>query len=94
ILLENSGITNNKVNSAEIDYLTPNETGIFLKKEMDFNVKEVEFVKNMIVDTYNKIMSHQFTKGCNKENCKWCNFSKHNFVPAQFHNEEISSLDD
>ncbi len=82
------------MHSAEIDYLTPNETGIFLKKEMEFNNNEVEFVKKMIIDTYSKIMSHQFTKGCGKETCKWCNFSKHNFVPDQFCNEETSALDD
>ncbi|MCH2022213.1 MAG: ATP-dependent helicase [Saprospiraceae bacterium] len=94
ILLENSGLTTDKVISAEIDYLTPNQNGQFLKKYIEFNSNEVEFVKKMIVDTYNKIMSHQFTPGCDNENCKWCNFSKHNLVPDQFDNEQTSALDD
>ena len=30
----------------------------------------------LIKDVYTKIMNHEFSEGCNKPDCKWCNFQK------------------
>ena len=94
ILLENSSLTSYKVHSAEIDYLSPDETGNFPKKMIEFHTKEVNMVKKIIEQTYEKIMNHEFSEGCGEPNCKWCNFAKRNLVPQSFVNEEVELLDD
>lgn len=94
ILLESSSLTSYKVRSAEIDYLSPNEEGIFPNKELIFNTKEVNMVKKMIEQTYQKITQHEFSEGCGEPTCKWCNFADRNLVPQSFVNEAVEMLDD
>ena len=94
ILLESSSLTSYKVRSAEIDYLSPNEEGVFPNKELIFNTKEVNLVKKMIEQTYQKITQHEFSEGCGEPTCKWCNFADRNLVPQSFVNEAVEMLDD
>jgi DNA helicase-2/ATP-dependent DNA helicase PcrA len=39
----------------------------------------IPFVENLITVSYEKIMNHEFTHGCGKEDCNWCNFVRENF---------------
>ncbi len=39
---------------------------------------DVAIVKTQIKDTYTRIMNHEFDKGCEKEDCTWCNFVRTN----------------
>lgn len=94
ILLENSSLTSYRVRSAEIDYLTPNEEGIFPNKSIQFETKEVNLVKKMIQEVYHNITQHNFAEGCGEAHCKWCNFAKRNLIPNSFVNEEVELLDD
>jgi len=94
ILVENANITSYKVRSAEIDYLTPNDQGIFPSKRIEFSVKEVNMVKKMIENTHKSILNHEFTEGCGEPQCKWCNFAQRNLVPNSFVNEMAEALDD
>ncbi|BDS14441.1 ATP-dependent helicase [Aureispira anguillae] len=94
ILLENSNLTSYKVRSAEIDYLTPNEEGVFPNKSITFDTKEVNLVKKMIQQVYDNIINHRFAEGCGEAHCKWCNFAQRNLIPASFSHEEIELLDD
>jgi len=94
ILIENSNLSPYPVLSAEIDYLTPNEEGIFPSKSIDFKPKEVALVQTMIEQVYQNIMSHNFAEGCGEKHCKWCNFAQRNLAPNQFSNAEVELLDD
>jgi DNA helicase-2/ATP-dependent DNA helicase PcrA len=94
ILLENSNLTTHPVLSGEIDYLSPDDKGLFPQKSIDFNLKEVNLVKAIIKATYSSILNHEFSEGCGSSNCKWCNFAEHNLVPESFVNEEVEALDD
>ncbi len=94
ILLENSGLVSHKVRTAEIDYLSPNESDLFPSKTMEISTKDVELVGEMIVTTYKAIKAHKFGRGCNKKHCKWCNFVKKKQMPESFRNEETEKLDD
>lgn len=94
ILLENSSLTSYKVRSAEIDYLTPNEEGLFPSKSIEFKTKQVNMVKKMIEQVYSNIMNHRFSEGCGESHCKWCNFAQRNVAPNEFSNAEVELLDD
>jgi DNA helicase-2/ATP-dependent DNA helicase PcrA len=94
ILIENSSLTSYSVRSAEIDYLTPNEEGLFISKSIEFKTKEVNLVKKMIEQVYQNIMNHNFAEGCGEKYCKWCNFAQRNLAPNQFSNLEVELLDD
>lgn len=38
--------------------------------------KDENFVRKQLKDTYLRILNHDFDKGCGKEDCYWCNFTK------------------
>jgi DNA helicase-2/ATP-dependent DNA helicase PcrA len=94
ILIESSGLTPLPIKSAEIDYLSPNEQDIFPCKSMEIKDKDVDIVGDLIVKTYNNIKAHNFSEGCNKRYCKWCNFVKKQQMPDSFRDEELELLDD
>lgn len=75
-LLENVSDKNYDVISGEIDFVEPEEDTL---KKIKIMVKddEFQFVKQQIVSTYHKIMNKEFTQGCEKEDCQWCNFNKY-----------------
>ncbi len=94
ILIENSGLSNLQVKSAEIDYLSPDESSIFPNKKMYISDQDVVAVGNLIVETYDNIKEQRFSEGCNKTYCKWCNFVKNQLSPDSFRDEEEELLDD
>jgi DNA helicase II / ATP-dependent DNA helicase PcrA len=94
ILIENSGVTTLKVKSAAIDYLSPSESETFPYKSMEINTADVEAVGHLITETYAKIQAQDFSEGCNKSYCKWCNFVKTQLSPDSFRDEEDELLDD
>ncbi|MCF8247039.1 MAG: ATP-dependent helicase [Saprospiraceae bacterium] len=80
--------------SAEISYLEPDAKGAFTDKRIHFEPGDVAFVKNLIVDTYGKIMRQEFYEGCGEANCSWCNFLKNQQQVDSFAEVEIEELDD
>ena len=66
--------------SGEMDFIEKDsKSGKYQKVRVDITYEDVEFVKAQIQDTYAKIMDHQFTRGCNEENCTWCEFVKQEY---------------
>ena len=94
IMLDASGLAPHPVKTAEIDYLSPNEQEIFPAKKMDIRPDNVAHVGELIVNTYKNIMEHNFSEGCGKAYCKWCNFVKKQKMPESFRDEELELLDD
>ncbi len=60
--------------SGEIDYLEKSDEKQFVKHKFQIVQDEVDTVKAQIRDTYQKIKNLEFTQGCGKEDCEWCNF--------------------
>lgn len=94
ILLETANFSNYKVRSAAIDYITPDNDGEFPLKSIDLEAKEVRIVKELIKVSYENILNHQFSEGCGKRGCKWCNFALRNTAVDSFNNEEAEMMDD
>ena len=83
-----------KVKKGEISYLEADNKNQYIKKELTFNVNDVETVKKMISESYQKILNHEFYEGCGKDNCLWCNFVKQNILPDSFIDKDAEDLDD
>lgn len=94
LLVESSGITLHPVRQAQIDYLTPNGNGVFEQKAIEISREDVEQFKAILKNTYRSIQQHEFTQGCGKRSCKWCNFVKRVEVAERFNNPDVEELDD
>jgi DNA helicase II / ATP-dependent DNA helicase PcrA len=94
ILYENWRNNSHRIVSGEISYLDPDGKGEFPSRRIVFQPEDVLFVKNLIKDTYGKIMRQEFYEGCGEPNCSWCSFLKHQERVDTFAEEEIEELDD
>ncbi|HHH50502.1 MAG TPA: ATP-dependent helicase, partial [Saprospiraceae bacterium] len=94
LLFENYKNIDYEVISMEIAYTEPDKTGVFHNPKLTPSSKEVEDVRQLIKDTYQKIMNQEFYEGCNESYCTWCNFVKNQITPATFSQEVTESLDD
>lgn len=94
ILYENWRNNSHRIVSGEISYLEPDGQGVFPSRQLVFQPEDVTFVKNLIKDTYGKIMRQEFYEGCGKPECSWCNFLKNQEQVNSFAEEEIEELDD
>lgn len=83
-----------KVQSAGIFYLEADNKNEYVSRQLDFRPDDVETVKILITDTYQKIMDHQFYEGCGEKGCRWCNFVKQNILADSFADFEAEELDD
>ena len=67
--------------SGEMDFIEKEEGKVkdFVKIKVPVTKEAIIFVKNQIKDTWQKIMNHEFSKGCGKDDCYWCEFVKGQF---------------
>lgn len=63
-----------KMVSGEIDFLERNEKKEFIKHRFVIMQDEVDTVAAQIKEVYTKIKGLEFSTGCGKEKCEWCNF--------------------
>ena len=82
------------IKTAEISYADPTKDGAFVSKIINISNEDIESVGKLITETYAKIMSHEFYRGCNEDNCHWCNFVKNDKAPDSFTDSSIEDLDD
>jgi DNA helicase-2/ATP-dependent DNA helicase PcrA len=62
--------------SAEFDFVEPDkDSGQFFKEPIAITPQDLSFVQNQIVTVYSKIKNKEFTQGCGKEDCNWCQFT-------------------
>ncbi len=61
--------------SAEFDFVEPDKaTGEYIKQRVLITNDDVAIVKQQITSTYTKIKAKEFSQGCGKEECTWCDF--------------------
>ena len=82
LLVDNDRRKNWTVVSTEFDFVEP-EKDVYVKEKVVIRPEDLEVVKAQIKDTYTRIMNHEFTKGCGKEDCNWCTFVRSNFQSPQ-----------
>jgi DNA helicase-2/ATP-dependent DNA helicase PcrA len=77
ILLDNDRSNDWQTVSVEFDFVEPVKNE-YKKERIVVTPEDVDIVSAQITDTWNRIKSHDFSKGCGKEDCDWCNFIKNN----------------
>jgi len=75
ILLDNEKFNNWNAVSAEFDFVEPVKNE-YKTEKIIITKEDIGIVLGQITDTWQKIQNHEFSKGCGKEDCHWCNFVK------------------
>jgi len=94
LLYEQFDKTGKSASSGRIAYVSPDEQGEFPQLELNYEVVDMQFMQDTVVDTYQKIRAQQFYEGCGADDCKWCNFVRQQQRPYSFHHPAIEDLDD
>lgn len=94
LLLENKGGEHRKVSTASISYLDLDNEGKLFEHQVKISPKDIRDFKQLLQDSYRKIMDQEFYTGCGKERCEWCRFVTENINPPGLSSEEIEALDD
>jgi len=83
LLIENDRKTNYKVVTGELDFVEPDATTKQQTKHKIFiSPEDEQAVGLQLVDSYNRIMKHEFNEGCGEEDCTWCTFVRYNYKPT------------
>lgn len=77
LLLENYKDRNWKVRMGMFDYIQKGKkSGQFKRIQVPVFPQDEEVVMKQIRNSYARIMNHDFSKGCSKPECYWCNFAR------------------
>lgn len=58
------------------DFIETNSNNEYVRFTIPIQEHDLTIVKEQVKDVYERIMNHEFDKGCNDEHCRWCNFAK------------------
>lgn len=94
LLYRQSEINQQPARQGVISFLDPNRDGVLEEHVLTFEEEHSIFIRQLILDTYQKIMDQQFFEGCNEPGCVWCQFLKKNVDIDSFSEPEIEELDD
>ncbi|MCK6612104.1 MAG: ATP-dependent helicase [Bacteroidia bacterium] len=76
LLMDNDPTKDWEMESAEFDFVEPDQQdGHFHKEKVTILPGDLEIVKRQVIEVYKKIKAREFTQGCGKEDCEWCNFT-------------------
>ncbi len=93
LLYENFRANLIRVTSGEISYVEVDVRGHFKTKTFDFEPKDSQILRGLILESWQRIQAQDF-KGCGKKTCAWCNFIKNNKPLNSFRIEKNELLDD
>lgn len=95
ILLESDPGNTWNFEEGTFDFVQPDDqSGKFQFKSIDISNEDVATVKEQITDSFRAIRAHEFEKGCNEEDCMWCNFVKFNELDMSSRHGEEAEPDD
>lgn len=60
-----------------VDFVEPDKLGNFTRAVVRVEPDDVSYVKSQMSSVYNHIMNKEFSEGCHKEDCEWCNFVRY-----------------
>ncbi len=74
LLIDADKRNNWKLEKAVMDFVEKNKANEYDYKEVTISPQDKEYVSQELITAYTQIKNHEFTKGCGKEECSWCNF--------------------
>lgn len=70
-----------EMQQAFFDFVEPDKkTKEYIQQSVPISIADIETVKTQVKETYSAIKSHQFSQGCGRDDCEWCNFTKFNKI--------------
>jgi len=78
LLLQGDDRLHHPMRNGVMDFVEQTKDGRFHRRKFEVEPFEMEIVGTQLTDTYEKIKNHEFTQGCEEDNCKWCNFVNEN----------------
>ncbi len=94
LLYENQAGATERVTKGSIVYLDPDAEGVFPVRTITFQRRDIEQLRTILREVYDKIQQHQFYEGCGKPECVWCRFLREDLAVESFTNQEVEELDD
>ena len=92
LLLDSDKRNNWNMTSGWMDFVEPHkDTKELFRQKIVVKPEDIDIVGRQITETWGKIQNHQFTEGCQKEDCTWCNFVKNDFI---FLGEKVQDEDE
>ena len=85
ILVDNYEQKNWKVVSSEFDFIEPDKKKNYQKQKLVIKPEDITTVTQQIKTVWEKIQNREFSIGCGKEDCHWCNFVKTNNMAIALH---------
>lgn len=77
LLMDNDPTRDWEMVSAEFDFVEPDQDdGHYHKERVNIVPGDLEIVKRQVIEVYGKIKAREFTQGCGKDDCEWCNFTR------------------
>ena len=86
ILVDNDTNNNWKAVSTQFDFIEPDDDGEYFTEKIVISPNDIAIVTEQISDTWQKIQNKEFTKGCGKPDCDYCNLVKNNKIFVKLHN--------
>ncbi len=94
LLINNDKRHNYKTLSGEMFFVEPDIKGNYSREKIFINDDEIKFMENLIKDVYLKIKNHEFSNGCGKKNCEWCNFNTYYLTKRTYSSENLLGNDE
>ncbi|MCU0428532.1 MAG: ATP-dependent helicase [Cytophagaceae bacterium] len=79
LLLDHQHRRKMKMLYGEIDFIEKDKDSQFQKRMVEVSESDLSIVKGQLKDSYTRIMNLEFSQGCGKPHCTWCNFVKNNY---------------
>lgn len=91
LLLNNDKLHKYQTVSGEMFFVEPDDSGRFYRETIKIHPEEFIFMENLIKEVYTKIKNHEFSEGCQKPDCEWCNFNKFYLNKKIYSSENLMS---
>ncbi len=77
LLIENSKEYQGKqIRDVKFLFLTPQEDKSFLEAPISVDKEQYDYTMAKVYEAWEKIKNLEFSEGCGKDNCYWCNYQK------------------
>ena len=95
LLIENYNHLDWFLEQATIDCVEPNARGEFEQFTLRIGLEDFEQFKKLVFEAWERIKAHDFTTGCGKVDCSWCNFTRRTVLKGDsWHDDLEAEMDD
>jgi len=93
LLINNDPLHTYRTVSGEMFFVEPDKKGEFTREKIFIQPEELKFTEKLIAEVYAKIKNHEFSEGCGKKDCEWCNFNTYYLKRKVYSSETLMEED-